>query len=107
MKRKALAIGCVLLFVAAAMTPARPQAGFLVITWGGNSPEWNRVLGVSGIRIGCSDAPSSCIQYVEQMAASQHVSSVFLGILLKPANLATNAATFGNLALSHPNLAEV
>jgi hypothetical protein len=107
MKRKAFTIGYVWLFVAAAVTPARPQPAFLVITWGGNSPEWNRALHVSGIRIGCSDAPSSCIQQVDQMAASQHVSSVFLGILMNPANLATNAATFGNLALSHPNLAEV
>lgn len=107
MKRKAFAVGCLLFFVAGAMTLARPQTGFLVITWGGNSPEWNRVLHVSGIRIGCSGAPASCIQEVDQMAASQHVSSVFLGILLNPANLATNAATFGSSAVSHPNLAEV
>ena len=100
-------IGAGMFLLVGALLSARPQSGFMVITWGGNSPEWNRTLHVSGIRIGCSDAPVSCIQQVDQMAASQHVSSVFLGILLKPENVATNAATFGNLALSHPNLAEV
>src|ERR1700722_12209417 len=106
-KRQTVAAFFVLLFAAAALLSARPQPGFMVLTWGGNSPEWNRVLHVSGIRIGCSDAPASCIQQVDQMAASQHVSSVFLGILLKPANVAANSAMFGNLVLSHPNLAEV
>jgi hypothetical protein len=101
------AIGLLLLLTAGALLSARPKSGFMVITWGGNSPEWNRTLHVSGIRIGCSGAPSSCIQQVDEMAASQHVSSVFLGILLNPANVATNAVTFGNLALSHPDLAEV
>jgi len=106
-KKLTVAISFLLLLMASVLLPARSQSGFTVITWGGNSPEWNRVLRVSGIRIGCSDAPASCIQQVDQMAASQHVSSVFLGILLNPANVATNAATFGSMALSHPNLAEV
>jgi|HubBroStandDraft_2_1064218.scaffolds.fasta_scaffold127956_1 hypothetical protein len=101
------AISLVPLLVAGALLSARPQAGLMVVTWGGNSPEWNRILHVSAVRIGCSDAPASCIRQVDQMAASQQVSSVFLGVLLNPANAATNAATFGNLALSHPNLAEV
>jgi hypothetical protein len=107
MKRQTVAACFVLLVAVTSLLSAGPRPGFLVITWGGNSPEWNRALHVSGIRIGCSDAPASCIQQVDQMAASQHVSSVFLGILLKPTNVAANSAIFGNLALSHPNLAEV
>jgi hypothetical protein len=107
MKRQTVAACFVLLVAVTSLRSAGPQPGFLVITWGGNSPEWNRTLHITGIRIGCSDAPASCMQQVDQMAASQHVSSVFLGILLKPTNVAANSATFGNLALSHPNLAEV
>jgi hypothetical protein len=108
MKRQTIVAACfVLLFAATSLLSAGPQPGFLVITWGGNSPEWNRALHVSGIRIGCSDAPASCIQEVDRMAASQHVSSVFLGILLKPTNVAANSAMLGSLAPSHPNLAEV
>src|SRR5579872_2451644 len=108
MKTKSLSLlSFFALLGAATAVLAIPNDHFMVITWGGNSRDWNQALHLSGVRIGCSDAPASCIQQVDQMAASQHVSSVFLGILLNPANVATNAATFGNLALSHPNLAEV
>jgi hypothetical protein len=107
MKKKAVSLLFFLLLGAAAAITAIPNGHLLVITWGGNSPDWNQALHLSGIRIGCSDATASCIQQVDQTAASQHVSSVFLAILLNPTNVATNAATYGNLALSHPNLAEV
>jgi hypothetical protein len=107
MKQKSVLLLFVLVLGATAAVLANPDGHLLVITWGGNSPDWNQVLHLSGVRIGCSDAPASCIQQVDQLGASQHVSSVFLAILLNPANVATNAATFGNLALSHPTLAEV
>jgi hypothetical protein len=99
-----------LLFVLAGTTAAItaiPSGNLMVITWGGNSPDWNQALHLSGVRIGCSDAPASCIQQVDQIAASQHVSSVFLAILLNPANVAAYSATLGSLAPSHQNLAEV
>jgi hypothetical protein len=105
-KKKTRSLLLVLIGGAAAVL-ANPDGHLLVITWGGNSPDWNQALHLSGVRIGCSDPPASCIQQVDQLSASLHVSSVFLAILLNPANVATNAATYGNLALSHPNLAEV
>lgn len=107
LKKNRLLLLFLILFGAGAAVTASPNRHLLVITWGGNSTEWNQALHLSGVRIGCSDVPASCIQQMDQMAASQHVSSVFLGILLNPANVATNAATFGNLAASHPNLTEV
>ncbi len=107
MKTKTLsALFSLLLGTGAAIT-AIPAANFMVITWGANSPDWNQALHLSGVRVGCSDAPASCIQQVDQMAASQHVSSVFLAIVLNPSNVAVNSATFGNLALSHTSLSEV
>lgn len=96
-----------LLFIATAVTLASPEYQFLIVTWGGNSPEWNRILHLSGVRLGCSDAPVSCVQQVDQIAATQHVSSVFLAILLNPARIATDSASYGNLGVSHPNLVEV
>src|ERR1700721_952106 len=95
-----------LLFLIFASTAAIGKEPFLVITWGGNSPDWNRVLHLSGVRVGCSGAPPSCMQEVDQMARSQGVSRVFLAILLNPANAATNAAAYGSLSTSDPNLTE-
>jgi hypothetical protein len=107
MKKKTLSLLLFLLLSTTAAIKAIPNGNLQVITWGGNSPDWNQALHLSGVRIGCSDAPASCIQQVDQMAASQHVSSIFLAILLNPSNVAANAATLGNLALSHRNLAGV
>jgi hypothetical protein len=103
MKKKTLSLLFLSLFAATAIA----REHFLIIAWGENSPDWNRVLQLSGVRIGCSDAPASCMQQVDQIAGSQHVLSVFLAILLNPANVAANSAMFGNLARSHPELAEV
>jgi hypothetical protein len=93
--------------ISGAGVSARPPDHFITITWGGNSPEWNRILRLSGVRIGCSDAPASCVQQVDQMASSQGVSAVFLAILLNPANVAANTGTYANLNASHPSLVEV
>lgn len=105
MKKKALSLALLLIFTAIVAVMGKEH--FLVITWGGNSADWNLVLHLSGVRLGCSDAPTSCLQQVDQMAGAQSVSSIFLAILLNPANIAVNSATLGSLAPSHPNLVEV
>jgi hypothetical protein len=107
MKRTLFSLACVLVFVVFTAIAGKPASTPLIIAWGENSPEWNQSLHLSAVRIGCSDAPASCVQYADQIAGSQRVSAVFVAILMKPANVAAYSATFGNLALSHPNLAEV
>jgi hypothetical protein len=107
MKKNTFSCLVLLLFAVATAFGAVANNQFVVITWGGNSPDWNRVLHLSGVRLGCSDAPASCIQQADQIATSQRVSSVFLAILLNPANVAANSAAYGSFSLSHPNLAEV
>jgi hypothetical protein len=107
MKKKTLFLLLLLIIAATAAVSTIGKEPFLVITWGGNSPDWNRVLHLSGVRVGCSGAPPSCMQEVDQMARSQGVSRVFLAILLNPTNAATNAAAYGSLSISDPNLTEV
>lgn len=107
MKKKLFSRLCLLLLIATAAALASPKYPFLIVTWGGNSPEWNRTLHLSGVRIGCSDALASCVQQVDQIAATQHVSSVLLAILLNPARIAADSASYANLGASHPSLVEV
>jgi hypothetical protein len=92
---------------ACALPALRSSPAPMVITWGGNSADWNRALHVSGIRIGCSDAPASCLREVDKVASDQHVSSVFLAIVLNPSRLPSDAATYASMAQSHPALKEV
>jgi hypothetical protein len=108
MRKQTFVVLCILFLPAGmAFLSAAAPSGFMVITWGGNSPEWNRTLHLTGVRIGCSSVPASCLRDVDQIAASQHVSSVFLGIVLNPATVASYSATFGSLAPAHPSLVEV
>jgi hypothetical protein len=78
-----------------------------VITWGGNTPEWNRTLHLGALRLGCSDAPSSCADYSQQFSKTQGVDKVFLSILLLAEKTPVYVREYSRLSLSHPALYEV
>jgi len=78
-----------------------------VITWGGNSPEWNRALHLGALRLGCSDPPASCADYAQQFSRSQGVDKVFLSILLQAEKSPVYIREYSRLSLSHPALYEV
>ena len=100
----ATACGAVLLIMNSAMGT---QVSNKVITWGENTPEWNHVLHLGGLRLGCSDPPSGCADYAQKVSKSQGVDKVFLAILLKPDQTPGYASAYSQLSLSHPALLEV
>jgi hypothetical protein len=83
------------------------QVSNKVITWGENTPEWNRVLHLGGLRIGCSDAPSGCADYAQKASKSEGVDKVFLAILLKPDQTPAYARQYSQFSINHPALYEV
>src|SRR5690348_9134297 len=108
--RKALYMKKFVFFVVLLVTLALTgdAAGtFLVVAWGAPSSEWTRALGISAIRIGCSDTPRSCVQEAARLAKTQDVSSIFIAVLLKPESAAGNAAAFAQLGPSHPEITEI
>jgi len=78
-----------------------------IITWGENSPEWNRILHLGALRVGCSDPPASCADYAQKAAKSQGVSKVFLAILLKPDQTPAYAREYSQLSIKDSALYEV
>ncbi|MFL6352711.1 MAG: hypothetical protein ACJ74Z_12805 [Bryobacteraceae bacterium] len=97
------------LFLAAAqfcLPKPRTQTG-KVIVWGikSNTPEWNRALGVSGARQGCTSSPNGCIHFASELARNYHVK-VFLSIGMN-AGSPGYAAQYSQLSTSAPYLAEV
>ena len=100
----ATACGALLLIVTTAMGT---QISNRVITWGGNTPDWNRTLHLGGLRLGCSDPPASCVNYAQQLAKSQGVGEIFLAILLDANKTPAYAREFSQLSLTHPFLQEV
>ncbi len=78
-----------------------------VITWGGNTKEWNRTLGLDAVRMGCSSAPEGCIAAAETLRRAQGASKVFLAIRLDMTRTLSEARQYSRLSLSHPFLYEV
>jgi len=78
-----------------------------VITWGGNTPEWNRALHLGALRLGCSDPPSSCAGYAQQMSRSQGVDKIFLSIALNAEKTPVYVREYSRLSLSNPNIYEI
>jgi len=97
------ACGAIILLLTPVVGAAVPK----VITWGGNSPAWNRVLHLAALRLGCSDPPSGCADYAQQLSRSQGVDKVFLAILLRADRTPDEAREYSRLSLSHPALFEV
>lgn len=100
----ATACGAALLIINSAMGS---QLSNKVITWGENTPEWNRILHLGGLRLGCSDAPPSCADYAQKTSKSQGVDKVFLAILLKPDQTPAYIREYSRLSVNHPAIFEV
>lgn len=100
----AAACGAVLLLMTSALALPFPNK---VISWGESSPEWNRTLHLGALRMGCSDAPTSCADSGQKAARSQGVDKVFLAILLKVDTTPGYVREYSQLSLNHPALYEV
>jgi hypothetical protein len=83
------------------------QVSNRVITWGPNTPDWNRSLHLGGFRLGCSDPPAQCVDYAERLAKSQGVDKVFLAIALNTEKTVAYVREYSQLSVSHPSLYEV
>ena len=98
------ACGALLLILSSAMGS---QVSNKVITWGENTSEWNRVLHLGGVRLGCSDAPESCAEAAQRLAKSQGVDTAFLAIVLDPQKTPAYVREYSQLSRSHHALYEV
>ncbi|MGH9681632.1 MAG: glycosyltransferase family 4 protein, partial [Candidatus Acidiferrales bacterium] len=86
--------------------PAAAQTQSMILTWCVNRPEWNQKLDVSGIRAGCSDPPSSCVQDAANIKSSEGISRVFLAVRLNPSS-PDYAGQYSELSLKQPAVYEV
>jgi hypothetical protein len=92
------------MLVACTAAYCQPQE---IITFGDNAANWNSLLGLTAVRIGCSQLPAACVGRVDDVATSQKVRRVYLAIVLRGTNLPETAKTYSALSLSHPALYEV
>jgi hypothetical protein len=101
-------IGCIVIAATCTLvcSVAFAAQSKLIITWGGNTPAWNKKLHLNAIRIGCSSAPAGCVQAAQRIARQQHVNKVFLATLLKPSTIGY-AQQYSALSAPNPGLYSV
>ncbi len=95
------------IFVALPVTPLTTSSAgqrWQIITWGPNTPEWDQKLHVTGIRLGCSDTPASCMRVAD--AASREGLEIFLAAPLK-AETASYGSEYARLSRGTPSVAEI
>jgi hypothetical protein len=86
------------------VTTSRASQRWQIITWGPNTPEWNQKLHVTGMRLGCSDTPASCMK--EAGAASREGLEIFLAVPLK-VDVASYGSEYARLSHSTPSVIEI
>jgi hypothetical protein len=84
---------------------ARSAAQLNIISWANITPEWQRTLHVSGLRLGCSSPPQSCMKYMASL--NSPAKAFFLAILLKPDTAVGYAAQYSALSSQLPALQEI
>jgi hypothetical protein len=75
-----------------------------IMTWAGTSADWQHQLHVSGLRVGCSGVPQSCMKYVSSIKSP--AKAYFLSVLLKTDTVAYGAE-YSALSRQESNLQEI
>ena len=97
---EAFAVGLVLLFAAS----GAHAAGKRVISWSGNTPQWNKQLGVNELRMGCWWPPQQCLQTLDNAIRQQGGESAVLAISPDPDRLVKEVAEYSAASLTEPRL---
>ena len=79
-------------------------ASWNVISWAGNTPEWNQRLGVQELRLGCSSMPTGCLQGLDRAARADGVAQVSLAITRDADKIAAYALEFSAASLKEHRL---
>ena len=83
--------------------PHPDASSMRIMTWVGISPEWQHTLHISGLRMGCSSAPQSCMKSISSEGGG---TKVFLAVLLKPETV-DYGQQYSALSLQNSSLVEI
>jgi hypothetical protein len=79
-------------------------ADWQLVSWVGNTREWNQRLGVNEYRIACSSEPSRCLEILRYHADKGAIGRVVMAIVAPPAQVADYAAQYSSASLSEKRL---
>jgi hypothetical protein len=101
---RALAVAA--LTAVAVMAPAAPRASpdWLVISFPGNTLEWNGMLGVSELRVPCTNPPADCMKRLKSLSRDEGVKRFTISMTRDQAHVASFAAAYSEISRSEPAL---
>jgi len=93
--------GVLILILASSAGVAAPR---YVISAPGNTPEWNKKLGVTELWVGCSSEPERCMKTLDYYARHDGVNQVTLSISEDAKLVAGYALSYSQASLAEPRL---
>ena len=89
-------------------TWAQADRQLKIMTWAdANTQDWDNRLHVSGIMIGCTSEPASCLKFAASRVAQRPGLKVFLSTDFKPEVAVKYAQEYSKLSLQNPFLQEI
>jgi hypothetical protein len=86
------------------LAQACSAADWHLVSWVGNSKEWNRQLGISEYRLACSSAPAPCMESLRYHATKDGIDSVVMAMVASPEQIADYAAQYAAASLKEKKL---
>lgn len=87
---------------------ARAANQIKILSWADeNTPEWDRRLNISGLRMGCSAEPANCLKAAASKVEHHPETKVFLSIVLNLEVAVSYARQYSKLSQQYPFLTEV
>ena len=78
-----------------------------MVTWSGNTPEANTLLGITMMRTACDLAPSECLERIRTTGRAQKVQRWTIAMKRAPDLIRDDALAFSQLSLHNPMLVQV
>jgi hypothetical protein len=75
-----------------------------LVSWVGNTREWNQQLGITEYRIACSSAPDRCLEILRYHAGKGGIGSVVMAIVAPADQVADYAAQYAAASLTEKRL---
>ena len=77
------------------------------VIYGVNSPDRNKRLHISALRMGCDNLPERCVAAGESNSKSQNVDQICINMILNGTTTVEYALQYGRLSLEHSVLREI
>jgi hypothetical protein len=83
------------------------QTPLNIMSWGENVSSWNKQLGLTGLREGCSIYPTKCEPYLDNLANLAGVKTYYVSMPFDPSATVSWAKEYSSLSLSHKMMVEI